>query len=449
MSENDAGDIVCITADENEKKLIVRVCEAFNYKVDFLNGADDLLDCTTPYRVVILSEDLENKKNSLDEMAQISFQQNQSAVLIAFVQKELTQARFDFLEKLGIKIIMLKKEMGTGKFPFLLNQILQFQFISIKTADLFPNKSTPFEVYHCLNIKKHFVKLNGKGQAFTKERIDRLAAKSEYFIKKDDVPVYNKFITENTDRSAKGLAQRCRVNFINLQVEFQNLVIELTNETNRVSFKEGAALLERCFNLCDEFIMNLAEFRTPWDIITLSEIGNFGSVSRAPAVAAFAGLFAINSGLLDHVSKVMLASLIVDLGQLKLDSSISFKLKNHERLNGDEIKEVQAIPQKSLNLVLDRKLAIDEKIRSIMALIYERSDGTGYPLGVDQHKITLESQMIRLAKEFDSRITFNLGTQRVNPSDVLKNIFELKELDGVFTEEFKTLIKSNIISAIP
>ena len=448
MSENGVGDIVCITADENEKKIIQKVSDTFGYQIEFLNGADDLLNSTTPHRVVILSENTDNKQESLDELAQISFQQNQSAILIAFVQKELTHARFEFLEKLGIKIIMLKKEMGTGKFPFLLNQILQFQFVSIKTADLFPDKKIPFEVYHCLNIKKHFVRLNEKGQTFSKDRIDRLAAKSEYFIKKDDVADYNKFITENTDRSAKGLAKRCRVNFLNLQVEFQNLVIELTNETNKVSFKEGAALLERCFNLCDEFIMNLAEFRTPWDIITLSEIGNFGSVSRSPAVAAFAGLFALNSGM-DHVSKIMVSALIVDLAQLKLDSSISFKLMNKERLNGDEIKDIQAIPQKSLNLVLDRKLAIDEKIRSIMALIYERADGTGYPLGVDLHKITLESQVIRFAKEFDSRITFNLGSQRVNPGEILKNIFKSPELDGIFTDEFKILIQDNILNGLP
>jgi response regulator RpfG family c-di-GMP phosphodiesterase len=444
MNETKVSDIVSITTDDIEKELIQKCCKAFGYYVNFLSGADDLLNSTTPHHVVILSENLENKQESLDELAQISFQQNQTALLIAFVQKELTQARFDFLEKLGVKIIMLKREMKTGKFPFLLNQILQYQYISIKTADLFPDKKIPFEVFHCLNVNKSFIKLNKREQTYTKERIERLSATSEYFIKKDDVSNYNKFITENTDRSAKGLAQRCRVNFIHLQVEFQNLVVELTNETNKVSFKEGAALLERCHKLCEEFIMNLAEFKKPWDIITLSEIGNFGSVSRAPAVAAFAGLFAINCEF-DHVPKIMLAALIVDLAQLKLDSNISFKLMQKEPLNSDEVLAVQTIPQKSLNLVLERKLAIDEKIRSLMAMVYERADGKGYPLGVDENKISLESQVIRFAKEFDSRITFNLGNQRENPSSILKNMFKVPELEGVFTSEFKTEIQNNIL----
>ncbi len=447
MNETKVSEIVCVTTDENEKKIIQKICKAFGYHLNYLNGAEDLLDSTTPHEVVIICENTDDKQESLDELAQISYQQNQSALLMAFVNKELTQARFDFLEKLGIKIIMLKREMTTGKFPFLLNQILQYQYISIKTADLFPDIKIPFEVYHCLTVNKSFIKLNKRDQMYTNERIERLSTTSEYFIKKDDVSSYNAFITQNTDRSAKGLAQRCRVNFIHLQVEFQNLVIELTNETNKVSYKEGAALLDRCFNLCEEFIMNLAEFKKPWDIITLSEIGNFGSVSRAPAVAAFAGLFAINCGL-SHVSKIMLASLIVDLAQLKLDSTISFKLMNKETLNAEEIKIFQTIPPKSLNLVLERKLALDEKIRKFLVYIYERADGKGYPAGVDEYKITLESQMIRFAKEFDLRITFNLGYQRENPSDVLKNMFNVKELDGVFTAEFKKMIEKNILNEL-
>lgn len=165
------------------------------------------------------------------------------------------------------------------------------------------------------------------------------------------------------------------------------------------------------------------------------------------AVAAFAGLFAINCGL-SHVSKIMLASLIVDLAQLKLDSTISFKLMNKETLNAEEIKIFQTIPPKSLNLVLERKLALDEKIRKFLVYIYERADGKGYPAGVDEYKITLESQMIRFAKEFDLRITFNLGYQRENPSDVLKNMFNVKELDGVFTAEFKKMIEKNILNEL-
>ncbi len=53
--------------------------------------------------------------------------------------------------------------------------------------------------------------------------------------------------------------------------------------------------------------------------------------------------------------------------------------------------------------------------------------------------------MIRFAKEFDARITFNLGHQRENPTEVLKNMFNVKELDGVFTAEFKKMIEKSIL----
>lgn len=436
-------EILCFTADESEKNLFVSICQSFKYKINCINNIDTLLEMNDQPRAVIISENNIPNEASLDEVVQTAHQQFPNATLFTFVNKELSTQRFDFLEKLGVRFIMLKKEIDSGKFLFLLNQTLQFPFIAIKAADLVSDKVIPFDLYHCLNIKKHFLVINKAGTALTKERLTRLSQQSDYFIQKKEIAAYNQFVVDSTDLSAKGIARRCRANFLNLQIEFQNLIVELTNETNRVSFKEGAELLERCYKLCDEFIANLAEFKNPWEIMNLSEIGQFGSVSRAPAVAGFSGIFSLMCGL-KNISRIMLAALIVDLSQLKLNSKISIKLIHHAPLNQEETESIHRIPHQSLNLVLDRKLAIDEKTRSLLDLIYENADGTGYPAGVDLNKLNLESQMIRFSKEFDQRISFDLGEKRQKPEEVLKSLFDQPELKSVFTEDFKKTVAENI-----
>jgi hypothetical protein len=95
-----------------------------------------------------------------------------------------------------------------------------------------------------------------------------------------------------------------------------------------------------------------------------------------------------------------------------------------------------------MDVVLDRKIALSEKMRSMFLAVHERADGNGFPKGLFAEKIPIESQMIQFSKEFDRRTVLRIGKARVDQAVVRNQIIaeEIQKMDR-FTVSFLDAVK--------
>lgn len=428
---------------ESEIGMLSQVAKDFGYTFESISDLDKILETEIDAGLILIST--LDAETTIDEMVQLTRQQFQKGYLILFIDKELSKERFQFVTKQGAQVIMLKTEMQSSKVIYAINQVLKANYIPFKAADLISDQTVPFTIYHLMPQRQRFLPIIRENDEVNDVRLKRFSDNPEFYFHRSQIDQYKKYIENNTDKSAKGLATRCRANFTALQVEFTRLCFEVSDQSNKVSLGDGQALLARCQQLCSDMLMNLAEFPDAWQIINNSSVGEFGSLERAPAIAAFCGMFSLDADF-DKIEDMMLFSLLVDLGLLRLAETITKKIRESKKLTSEEQQELQRVPHISLDMMLYRKIAMNEKQRSIILSVYEKADGTGYPLGITDAKLTLEAQMIRLAKEFDALTVLKLGQAKIKPQVALRKILTDPAYKGVFSEEFKKIIEKKVLT---
>lgn len=441
---SNARDILLISNDAKDIQLVNSICKRFSYSFESLGDVDTILESKLEPELLIMSESGFGAHVKADEIIQVSRQMFPHALLILVVSKQLNKDTMKFYEKLGAKIFILQTEMETAKLCFAINQTLKAEFIPLKTMDLVAEREIPFAIYHLLPQKKKFLKLIHAGDKIAKDRLVRLQQNPEFYVHRSELMFFKKFIDETAERSASGLAKRCRANFTTLQAEFTNLAFQLSDESNRSTLAEGQELLSKCRKLCEDLLANLAEFPKAWEIINSSSIGDFGSLERAPTVAAYSGLFSLLSDL-KNITDTMLISMLVDVGLLAIPDHITEKMRLEQNLNPEELSHLHGVPLKSLNMVLNRKLSIEERSRNVLLNVYEQVDGLGYPSRPVAEKIPLNSQIIHFAKLFDSATTVKMGSIRKDPVETLIQLTNDPHITKRFSVELIQMLKEKVI----
>lgn len=122
-------------------------------------------------------------------------------------------------------------------------------------------------------------------------------------------------------------------------------------------------------------------------------------------------------------------------------------LKKGLPLTKEQKEELKRVPARSLEMVLNRKLAFDEKSRSILMGVYEKADGTGYPAGVNDAKLVIESEIIRLAKDFDNGTLLKMGRAAANHFDILKSIANDSSSAPAYTKVCRDIVNEKILGS--
>lgn len=140
-------------------------------------------------------------------------------------------------------------------------------------------------------------------------------------------------------------------------------------------------------------------------------------------------------------SELELAALLHDVGKIYVPQSI---LNKEGHLNDHEFELVKQHPVKGYELVS----SIDgmERIAKIILYHHERYDGNGYPIGLRDAEIPLESQIIFISDSFDAMTTTR--PYRKTPMSVKQAIEEIKRCSGTqfdpnLAEVFIELVDSN------
>lgn len=424
MVEKERDDIAVVTSDSQMLERIANLSKQLSFSFRQVPSLEAVVDDEKECLVCVSYFPEIREEQAATEMAQACHQQYPSSYLVCVVNSALSKDIVSQTKKYGANLILLPEEaFNSSKLEFITTQVLRSTFLPVKVSDLVADKVIPFTLYHLLPQRKKFLRFAAAERVLEKERLDRCVDVKELYVHKSQVNLFNTYIQSNTDLSATGLARRCRSQFLALYGSYAELVFLLTDQSEKSSFAEGQRKLALCQDLSSKLMTTLGEFGNAWDIINNSAVGELGLSERAPAVAAYCALFAL---LLDfkNVEQIMLGALLADIGLLSLSPSITDKLREDREsdLDPQERAAFEKYPLISLQLVLDRKLPIEEKLRNIITNSQERADGKGFPKHVSEDKLYEEAELLHFCREFDRRTMLRLGRPRTQPLVVLEEM---------------------------
>lgn len=431
----------------DEPDLIARcesLCKEYNFSIKKWDKLDTYLEDKGGYRFIFASLKDFNKKESAAELAQAIRYVSHDGFINCTVSGSLATESAQFAKKSGADLILLREEvLNTSKLEFAVLQVIKTNYLPIKVSDLLPNVEIPLNVYHLMPQRRKFMPVVREGELLSEAKFAKCKEVGELYIKRPDAGTFSKFVASHPDQTAAGLARRCRAEYLALYASFTSLVFLLTDQSEQASFKQGKELLEKCQQLCGALLGTLGEFGDAWDVINNSSIGELGSAERSPAVAALAGLFGLVAEI-DNIDQMMVAALLADIGLVLLPPTILAKLREEKTntFTPQELKQYENYPNLSLDILLNRKIALEEKMRLVLTSTQERADAKGFPRKPNANKIPLASQIIHFSREFDRRTMLVMGRPRPDREKIKK---EMWEEDGqsfqIYTSDFWRVMK--------
>lgn len=405
----------------NNPAIVERVralCGEYDYGLELWGDIDGFLESQHHQQLIIASVSGPDGPVEPQELAQIVRHGAKDSYVVCATPTKQSKDAAAFAKKSGCDLVLLEEEiLHAVKLEFIASQVVRSRFLPVKPSDLVAGHPLNFDLYHLLPLRQKFLPLLFAGDALDQGKLRKIASVGEVYIERGSAGAFSQFVSQTADRSAAGLEKRCRSRFLALFSEYSRLALQLSSQTENASFGEGQKLLSNCASICAELMAAMAETGEAWRIINNSAIGEIGSVERAPAIAAYAGLFALQMGW-EGVDQIMLTALLADIGLFFLPPSTIQRLRDGtiDQATTEEKDGYHKYPRTSLDVLLDRRISIPEKMRQSIVSTHERWDGGGFPAGLAEAKVPLEALLVRFCREFDQRTLLRLGKQRPDPA---------------------------------
>lgn len=431
----DLYDIGLITEDVKVINRFREISEEFEFSQVHWKNLEDLSENGLSCKLYVYSNINESDQAlSSKELAQklteatqtIKFEGGEDCFVIALTKKMLPKEDVAFLRKSGLNyVIQVDEVFETSKLEFLATQIIRAQYVAIKDVDLIPGQPLLFDLYHLMPLKEKFLKIASKGAILTEEKIlNKFSKISEFYVQREELSNLKEYASRGGNGSQQDQLRQCRAQFLEFFGVYTDLVARLTDHSETLSFEEGKKLFEKCDQLVNELAESLVKLGVDdvWGVVNNSAIGDFGSLERTTAVAAYAAFFSMRMKY-ENRNHLIFSSLMAQLGIIFLSPKITQKLRQNqiEELNEEELATYHKYPIKSLDLILSRRLPLDQEVKDIIMLCNERADGSGFPLNVKGAKLTNQSQLLGFCLDFDQRTLIRMGERRKTQVDILKD----------------------------
>lgn len=345
---------------------------------------------------------------------------NPNAFIVAIIKSKVTSEELDSSDYSGVSVVVLESDFfESSRVDFIISQILRSSYIPVKVGDLYPHSSVNCPLYLIMPYNQKFVKFYSPNTQIDERFLDKYIAANEIYIQRDDLDIWSEYIQNNTQRDQEASFRIGRIKFLQLHYEFINLALMLTDQTTKSTFAKGNQQLQQVLSFSSSLSDIIAAFPDPWEFINNSSVGDFGSVERGAAVAAYASLIAQRVGV-DDLNEIILSALLADVGCLLFPPEISRKIRagNFDELRSEEMQIYCQHPVTSLNQCLAKKLQLSEVVKTNIIQSHERLDKRGFPNQVAPGKICLQAMIIKLATELDAFMQVRMGTVARKGKDI-------------------------------
>lgn len=407
-----------------------KLCHEFDFTFKKAASVDELSEKEEELKdalFVVLSAYQVKDENDIAGMVQVVRQTAPTSFILVVIGSKLNPSVAAFVKKSGASAVLVEREfLSTSKLEFISTQKIRSTYLPVKVNELSLNSTLTVPLFHVMPLNRKFLPVIRAGDVITQEKFDKLLTVNEIYIRRTDAYEYQKYVKAQGDQSAEGLIKRCRAQYLGLFSSYVDLVLMISDQSEASSFKVGSDLYLKCFTLCSELMTTLSATGQAWNVISNSSIGEFGSLQRSPARAAYAGLLSLHTGIGQPVD-IMTACLLSDVGLLDMQPEVTLKLKKNENLESlhPEIRvEYHDHPARSLKMVLSRKLSLPEDVKNMILMSHERLDQKGFPQQVLPEKISMETMIVQLAEILDNRAQIRMGEERPKIQDIKKQLFE-------------------------
>lgn len=369
--------------------------------------------------------------NNIHEAAgpiQVARQMMDKSYIICILDSRVQPEHMELLKKSGANLIMLDNEFTTNsKLEFVTSQVIKSAYLPVKVTDLIKDSNLDCPLYMLMPKNQKFLKIYKPGYNIGNEFVCRYEEAQELYLHRNDVPAWMEYVKTFPADEEHQEVRNCRAQFIKLQQAFLELVLMLSDQTSTSSFSNGKVLFDDCKTFAKDLLVSLEKVKFPWQVINNSSIGDFGSVERGTAVAAYAGLLSRKSNI-GEPERVMLGALLADIGILLLSPSATEKVRGQkfQEMNGEERLEFEKHPIFSLNQILSKRIPLDDDVKNMILLSHERSDQKGFPNRPASNKITEDSALVRLSQEIDQTLTIRMGEQAKDFGTAFQEFIETK-----------------------
>lgn len=425
------ADLVTITSNPKFLTRCEKLASQFDFKFMSFVSPDNYFESDVAAQDVkcfVLDSTVIANVHEAAGAVQVARQMMDRSYIITIISSRLTPDEMALIKKSGASLILLEDEFVTNsKLEFVTTQIIKASYIPVKQVDFVMGSTVPCDIFHLMPVNKRFLKILKSGGVFRKDIFEKYQEVGDFYVHRHDVSAWQ-FYCENAPLDTEESYMRlCRSQFNSLQQNFIDLVLMISDQTTSSSFQDGKKLFDECTNFAKKLIDNLTHVREPWSVISGAAVGDFGSVERGTAVAAYAGLLSKKSGVGDPL-EVMIGALFADVGYLALSPSTTMKLRTGDpaAMHAEERAEFEKHPIYSLNQCLSKRLPFTENVKNMITMSHERLDMKGFPSRPGAIKITEAAQLVRLSYELDQALTVRMGEERLPLEILFKNFIDHK-----------------------
>lgn len=440
--------LASIASNSDNVRRITSLCKEFDFNYRQYQSVDEVLDIFPQVLFVTLFLEHERDLKKMTNMISKTKELFPSAFILPITKVQLTEDMLIDFRDHGASAVILEEELYTSsKLEYFTSQIIRTTFLPIKAVDILPGSIVPFNLYTLLEVNKRFVKLYGDGGVIDKDRHERYKKHgTEWFIRRQDIGLYKKYLEEYRP-SGNTMESECRYAYLQLKVDFMNLVIILTDSSTLGSYADGKKLLERCEKSAANLVDVVTKIKNIDDVLERTSFMDFGSIERTPGLVLTVGSYAHKLGLSD-LNDLIFSTLISDIGFIRLPYDVNRKIKSGV-LNFNEQEEAlyESHPRASINILLNRKLPLSDRIKEIVLSTHERSDKKGFPMRIAPERIPLESQIIQFFYQVDQNIQVRPGELFKDREEETKRIINNWSWGGVITLPALNKIKKALFPA--
>lgn len=371
----------------------------------------------------------------LSGSGQIATQLIPESKVIIVVDNKISQDQIRFMYKSGVDLILSEDDyFQTQKMDFYIQHYLRNSYVPVKTYDFIADTTPDFVVYHFLSFKGTFVPVIY--ETITPHKIEKLKLVNEVYIKRADLGKYKKYL-DSIPQNSENILSQCRAQYLEFCENYVDLLYKVTDNSKNYTFNEGRDLLSSIASLSQSFLKTLTKVEDPWLVVNnLLQESHPSPLKLVPAVAAYTGISALELGM-DKPEDIMLAVILSDVGLLAIPPRSTFPYE------GFALERYKNHPNNGLNLVLERKIPLDDRIKQIIQYSHENLKRTGFPRGADinPERIPLESQLLQICHMANERLLIRAGSVRPNikneKRELINQLLDSQEFSIVLLHQLK------------
>ncbi len=303
----------------------------------------------------------------------------------------------------------------------------------VKTALLVPGMVIAKDVHNANNIL-----VMGKNTILTDESITKLAFHSIYSVYiKDEVvevpkPTYERVYVPSKIKETpefKAFKENYDREVEQLEVTFNDII---TLQSKKIGISE---LCQKATCMLDDTRGGIHVF----DILHNMRDYDDSTFNHSMNVALICNVFADwmhMSGMEKEIATV--CGLLHDIGKLRIPENI---VKKADRLTDEEYDLIKTHPMEGYNILFESRFI--SSVQNAALMHHERSDGSGYPLGLKGNQIDKFAKMVAIADVYDAMTAARVYRGALCPFKVIE-MFEQEGL-SMFDAEYILVFMENIV----